>query len=69
MHRAHAPEVQRGKEIFEVEVQHHREGVNLHVRETGVHATFEVRGADHAAKVIEAAHAAGYPDLHIAHDL
>jgi threonine dehydratase len=52
-----------------IEVQHHREGVNLHVRETGLHATFEVRGADHAAKVLEAVHAAGYPDLHIAHDL
>ena len=52
-----------------VEVQHEREGVNLHVRQTGVHATFEVRGADHARKVIEAAHAAGYPDLHVASDL
>jgi threonine dehydratase len=49
-----------------IEVQHEREGVDLHVRETGVHATFEVRGADHARKVIESAHAAGYPDLHVA---
>jgi threonine dehydratase len=52
-----------------IEVQHQREGVNLHVRETGVHATFEVRSADHARKVVEAAHAAGYPDLHVATDL
>jgi threonine dehydratase len=49
-----------------VEVQHQREGVNLHVRETGVHATFEVRGADHARAVITAARAAGYPDLQVA---
>jgi threonine dehydratase len=52
-----------------VEVQHEREGVNLHVRQTGVHATFEVRGPDHARKVVEAAQAAGYPDLHVATDL
>ena len=31
-----------------VEVQHQREGVDLHVRETGVHATFEVRSREHA---------------------
>jgi threonine dehydratase len=52
-----------------VEVQHEREGLNLHVRQTGVHATFEVRSPDHARKVVEAAHAAGYPDLHVATDL
>jgi threonine dehydratase len=52
-----------------VEVQHEREGVNLHVRQTGVHATFEVRGPDHARRVVEAAQAAGYPDLHVATDL
>jgi threonine dehydratase len=52
-----------------IEVQHQREGVNLHVRQTGVHATFEVRSADHARKVVDAAHAAGYPDLHVATDL
>ena len=34
-----------------VEVEHQREGVDLHVRETGVHATFEVRSRDHAARV------------------
>jgi threonine dehydratase len=48
-----------------VEVQHEREGVNLHVRQTGVHATFEVRSADHARKVVEAARAGGYPDLQV----
>jgi threonine dehydratase len=52
-----------------IEVQHQREGVDLHVRQTGVHATFEVRSAEHARKVVDAAHAAGYPDLHVATDL
>ena len=32
-----------------VEVEHQREGVDLHVRQTGVHATFEVRSPEHAA--------------------
>jgi threonine dehydratase len=46
-----------------IEVEHQREGVDLHVRETGVHATFEVRSAEHAARVVEAVRAAGYSDL------
>jgi threonine dehydratase len=46
-----------------IEVEHQREGVDLHVRETGVHATFEVRSADHAAAVVDAVRAAGYSDL------
>ena len=33
-----------------VEVEHQREGVDLHVRETGVHATFEVRSREHAER-------------------
>ncbi len=43
-----------------IEVEHVREGVQLHVRETGVQVALEVRGAAHAADVIEAARAAGY---------
>ena len=43
-----------------IEVEHQREGLDLSVRETGVHATFEVRGPDHAKKVVEAARAAGF---------
>ena len=46
-----------------IEVEHQREGVDLHVRETSVHATFEVRSRDHAARVVAAVRAAGYPDL------
>ena len=46
-----------------LEVQHVREGLALHVRETGVRASFEVRGRDHAEAAINAAREAGY-DLH-----
>jgi len=46
-----------------VEVEHQREGVDLHVRETAVHATFEVRSRDHAQLVLDDVRAAGYPDL------
>jgi len=44
-----------------IEVEHHREGLELHVRETGVRATFEVRSPAHAAAIVAAARAAGYP--------
>jgi threonine dehydratase len=43
-----------------IEVQHVREGVALHVRETGVRATFEVRGREQAQLAIDAAVEAGY---------
>ena len=43
-----------------LEVQHVREGLALHVRETGVRASFEVRGRDHALATIAAARTAGY---------
>jgi threonine dehydratase len=43
-----------------IDVEHHREGVNLSVRQTGVHATFEVRGPDHAETVVKAARQAGF---------
>jgi len=46
-----------------LEVQHVREGLDLHVRETGVRASFEVRGRDQAQAAIAAARSAGY-DLH-----
>jgi len=46
-----------------IEVEHQREGVDLSVRQTGVHATFEVRGPEHAETVIAAARAAGFADL------
>jgi threonine dehydratase len=43
-----------------LEVQHVREGLALHVRETGVRASFEVRGRAHALGVVDAARNAGY---------
>jgi threonine dehydratase len=43
-----------------IEVQHMREGLELHVRETGIHATFAVRSSQQSAGLIDAARAAGY---------
>jgi threonine dehydratase len=43
-----------------IAVDHVREGVDLHVREAGLRAAFEVRGPEHAAAVLEAARLAGY---------
>jgi threonine dehydratase len=43
-----------------VEVEHVREGVDLHVRETGIQAVLEVRDEEHGAAVVAAARAAGY---------
>jgi threonine dehydratase len=43
-----------------VEVEHVREGVDLHVRETGLQAVLEVRGRGHAESVVRAAAQAGY---------
>lgn len=43
-----------------LEVEHIREGITLHVRETGVRATFEVRSPEHATRLIQAAKAANY---------
>lgn len=40
-----------------IEVQHQREGLDLNVRTTGIHATFEVRGPEHSAAVVAAARA------------
>ncbi len=48
-----------------IEVHHVRDGLNLHVRETGVHATFEVRSRAHAAEVVEAARTAGYTAIEV----
>ena len=43
-----------------IEVEHVREGVDLHVRETGVQIVLETRGAEHADAVVNAARSAGY---------
>jgi threonine dehydratase len=43
-----------------VDVAHVREGIDLHVRETGVELVLETRGHDHAADVTSALADAGY---------
>jgi threonine dehydratase len=43
-----------------VDVEHVREGVDLHVRETAVQLVLETRGRDHARAVTDAVEAAGY---------
>jgi threonine dehydratase len=43
-----------------IDVEHMRDGVDLHVRETGVQLVLEVRGPEHAAAALRAAHAAGF---------
>jgi threonine dehydratase len=42
-------------------VEHLREGVSLHVRETGVQLVLETRGREHADAVVAALEEAGYP--------
>src|SRR5204862_7028405 len=48
-----------------VDVEHVREGMDLHVRETAVQLVLETRGREHASAVRDALAAAGYE----AHDL
>jgi threonine dehydratase len=43
-----------------VEVEHVREGVDLHVRESGVQLVLETRGREHAQRVLDALAAAGH---------
>jgi threonine dehydratase len=37
-----------------------RQGVDLHVRETGIELTVETRGREHAAELLDALREAGY---------
>jgi len=43
-----------------IDVVHLREGYDLHVRETGVQLVVETRGPEHAQRVLDAVHDAGY---------
>jgi len=43
-----------------IDVKHVREGVDLHVRETGVDLVLETRGPDHAKRLIELLGGEGY---------
>jgi threonine dehydratase len=49
---------ERGANLLDV--QHVREGLNLHIRETAVQLVLETRGAEHAAEVTRAVRDAGY---------
>jgi threonine dehydratase len=46
-----------------LDVEHIREGVDLHVRETGVQLVLETRGVAHAQRVTDAVREAGYSEL------
>jgi threonine dehydratase len=43
-----------------VDVSHLREGIDLHVRETGVQLTIETRSREHADAVVAAVERSGY---------
>ena len=43
-----------------IEVEHVREGVDLHVRETGVQIAMEVRNREHTDRIVAAVRSAGY---------
>ena len=43
-----------------IEVEHLREGLDLHVRETGIHATFAIRTREQAAELVESARRRGF---------
>ena len=48
-----------------LDVQHIREGIDLHVRETAVQLVLETRGSDHAEQVAQAVREAGYDEPHL----
>jgi threonine dehydratase len=45
-----------------LDVQHIREGIDLHVRETAVQLVLEARGGAHAREILDAVRAAGYAE-------
>lgn len=49
-----------------IEVQHVREGLDLHVRESGVRASLEVRSPEHGEAALRAARSAGF-DITVEH--
>jgi threonine dehydratase len=51
-----------GKGANLVDVQHIREGFDLHVRETAVQLVLETRGPEHADEVLAAVSEAGYSE-------
>jgi threonine dehydratase len=49
-----------------IEVQHVREGIPLHPRETGIQLVLEVRGREHVQEILHIAHANGF-NVELAH--
>ena len=43
-----------------VDVEHLREGVDLHLRETAIHLTLQTRGPEHGRELVEAVRGAGF---------
>ena len=43
-----------------IDVEHLRDGMDLHVRETAVQLVLQTRGPDHDEQILEAVRAAGY---------
>jgi threonine dehydratase len=50
-----------------IEVQHIRDGISLHPRETGIQISLEVRGREHSNEIISLAAIAGYELLEQTH--
>ena len=50
-----------------LDVQHIREGIDLHIRETAVQLVLETRSAEHAHAVTEAVRDAGYGEPRLLH--
>jgi threonine dehydratase len=48
-----------------LDVQHIREGIDLHVRETAVQLVLETRGTSHAKEVTKAVRRAGYAEMRV----
>ena len=43
-----------------VDVEHLREGVDLHLRETAIHLTLQTRGPEHGRELVEAVRGHGF---------
>jgi threonine dehydratase len=50
-----------------VDVEHLRDGLDLHVRETAIKLVLETRGPEHGREVVEAARAEGF-SVRVEHD-
>jgi threonine dehydratase len=49
-----------GADANVIEVVHIRDGIDLHVGQTGIELTISVRGPEHGDRVIDVVEAAGY---------